>query len=1225
VKLLNLPPTAAFTAPSPIMAGSSSQLRLSNPTDFSAADVAAGFRYGFACDSKDSSLPASYFAGSVSATRECSFATAGDYLVKARIFDKDGGQRTYEAIVHVTAPPNQAPSAEAGGPYDVNEGGSVTLHGSGSDPDDDPLTYRWDTDGNGTFETEAQNPTYNAFFLDGPSTRTVTMQACDSHDVCSTDTALVRVANVAPSAVLVAPGLLFEGVSADVSLTSATDPGIADRQAGFRYGFACDGLDASLPVSYAGASTSATVKCNFPQSGSFSVKGRIFDKDGGQRTYAATVVVANQAPVATFVASSPITEGGASQLALIGASDPSPVDVAAGLRFGFACNGLDGSLPQSYAAASTSSAMSCGFPQDGTYTVKGRIFDKDDGQTTYAAVVLVRNQAPVATFINDGPVSEGGGSHISLVDPSDPSPVDTAAGFRYGFACDGNDASLPQAYAAANPANSTLCAFPQSGSFTVKGRIFDQDGGFSTYEQTIVVDNQPPTAAFTAESPVGEGSSSQLVLSNAFDVSAADAATLRFGFACDGLEASLPQSWAAAGAANAVACPFVQDGSYVVKARVFDADGGFSTYEATVVVVNRAPTAVFTASRPSSEGGSSVLALGDAQDPGPVDVAVGLRYGFACDGQDASLPQSYANAGTVASVTCAFGQSGVYTVKGRIFDQDGGINTYEQTIFVANDPPAAVFTATSPINEGSSSLLSLADGSDASAADAAALRYGFACDGREAALPADYESASAVNVAACAFPQDGIYVVKGRVLDPDGGMTTYTATVLVMNVAPTARLTATGPISEGGASVVALEQPFDPGTLDVAAGLHFAFACDGRDASLAETYAEAGLSDRTTCSFPQNGSYTVKGRIFDQDGGMNTYAITVVVENVAPVATFQASSLIPEGSSATLSFANATDPSPADRAAGLRYGFACDGQATSLPQSWATAGTVATISCPFADNGSYQVRGRVFDQDGGFTDYVATVGVQNVAPVITGFTVPTAAQKLTASVPVSATFTDVGRLDTHTVLWQWGDGTSSVGAVNESAGAGTTTASHKYSAPGLYKVTVIVTDKDGGVASASSQWVTVYDGSSDVKGTGTIDLPSTQSCANTCHSSCQKRVGEFTFDSKYRSGQSTPSGSVRFEIDADNLVFRGVTQQWLVVAGATLKLRGTGTVNGKGTYQFLITATDGKLLSRRTTDGFRIKIWNASTGAVIFDNRPGLDDEVNDTQTIRSGDVAIYR
>jgi hypothetical protein len=48
---------------------------------------------------------------------------------------------------------NAAPTADAGGPYSVDEGSTLVLDGSGStDPDaDDVLTYEWDLDGDGLF------------------------------------------------------------------------------------------------------------------------------------------------------------------------------------------------------------------------------------------------------------------------------------------------------------------------------------------------------------------------------------------------------------------------------------------------------------------------------------------------------------------------------------------------------------------------------------------------------------------------------------------------------------------------------------------------------------------------------------------------------------------------------------------------------------------------------------------------------------------------------------------------------------------------------------------------------------------------------------------------------------------------------------------------------------------------------------------------------------------
>ena len=52
---------------------------------------------------------------------------------------------------------NAPPTVDAGGPYSVNEGSSVTLSASGSDPNGDSLAYAWDLDNNGSFETSGQS------------------------------------------------------------------------------------------------------------------------------------------------------------------------------------------------------------------------------------------------------------------------------------------------------------------------------------------------------------------------------------------------------------------------------------------------------------------------------------------------------------------------------------------------------------------------------------------------------------------------------------------------------------------------------------------------------------------------------------------------------------------------------------------------------------------------------------------------------------------------------------------------------------------------------------------------------------------------------------------------------------------------------------------------------------------------------------------------------------
>jgi predicted extracellular nuclease len=88
---------------------------------------------------------------------------------------------------------NAAPSVEAGGPYSIVEGSSVLVSAVGSDPDDDPLTYAWDLDNDGTYETAGQSATFSAAGLEAPATRTIGVQVTDPSGLTATDTAVVNV------------------------------------------------------------------------------------------------------------------------------------------------------------------------------------------------------------------------------------------------------------------------------------------------------------------------------------------------------------------------------------------------------------------------------------------------------------------------------------------------------------------------------------------------------------------------------------------------------------------------------------------------------------------------------------------------------------------------------------------------------------------------------------------------------------------------------------------------------------------------------------------------------------------------------------------------------------------------------------------------------------------------------------------------------------------------
>lgn len=263
------------------------------------------------------------------------------------------------------------------------------------------------------------------------------------------------------------------------------------------------------------------------------------------------------------------------------------------------------------------------------------------------------------------------------------------------------------------------------------------------------------------------------------------------------------------------------------------------------------------------------------------------------------------------------------------------------------------------------------------------------------------------------------------------------------------------------------------------------------------------------------------------------------------------------------------------------------------------------------DNGTYVVSLVVSDPHGATGSASASINVSNVDPVISGVAGPTGPILLGNSSTINVTYSDAGSADTHTALFTWDDSTTS----NGSCAAGTCTATHTFAATGVYHVLVTVTDDDGGSASGDFQYVVVYDPHAGfATGSGWINSPAGAYVANPTATG----KGTYSFSSKYKNGQPLPQGSVSFQFGS--LSFTSTSFDWMVIAGNKAQCKGTGTIaSSSDTFRFLLTATDGP-------DAFRIKIWNATTGDVVYDNVIGASDDIDSAnpQAVGAGNIQIH-
>ena len=282
------------------------------------------------------------------------------------------------------------------------------------------------------------------------------------------------------------------------------------------------------------------------------------------------------------------------------------------------------------------------------------------------------------------------------------------------------------------------------------------------------------------------------------------------------------------------------------------------------------------------------------------------------------------------------------------------------------------------------------------------------------------------------------------------------------------------------------------------------------------------------------------------DGRMQDADVAPLSINMRPIANAGGPYVVNEGT--TITFNAGTSSDPDGDALSYRWDFDNDGNYDT------TSSTSPTATHAWADDYTGTVTVEVSDGKL-IATATAEVTVNNVAPVV-HVTAPDVPFVLPAVMLVEFTgsFTDVGLVDTHTALWDWGDGTTLVGAIS----AGNVTGSHIFAAYGDFTVTLSVTDDDAGVGSESLvMHVSNADEALDILNEYFQELPETafkekadqrKKTINVLIASIKKMIA----NEEYEEALETLYEAIRSKADDD---LSGQTNDWILDSTAGQDIR----------------------------------------------------------------------
>jgi PKD repeat protein/KaiC/GvpD/RAD55 family RecA-like ATPase len=391
--------------------------------------------------------------------------------------------------------------------------------------------------------------------------------------------------------------------------------------------------------------------------------------------------------------------------------------------------------------------------------------------------------------------------------------------------------------------NITAPYAPGIYNFTVNARITSLAAKTTTENQNIqVVVKTPPTAVFTSSpKPALTLQSVRFNASNSLDLDGQIMNYLwDFG---DGMNAT----------GKTTSHTYTDNANYTVELIITDDDGLKSSTQEVINILNRPPTAQFTES----------AEIVDTD----VIIHFNASLSYDLDGSITGYFWDFGDGTNTTSMTTnhSYQDNGNYTVSLTVTDDDGATDSTNSSKTVHNKPPAASFIK-SPETAYTAQSTAF-NASDSYDPDGTIMEY-------------FWDFGDGINATGIivnhAYTENGTYTVTLTVTDNDGAATSINATMTVLNRAPIASFT------ESATTVYTGQTIYFNATRS--------YDLDGYITDYIWDFGDNANATGLTVShaYAEQGFYTVKLTVRDNDEASNTTVEIKTILNRAPVASFAA-------------------------------------------------------------------------------------------------------------------------------------------------------------------------------------------------------------------------------------------------------------------------------------------------------------------------------------------------